>query len=59
MAEERMASNEQRKKSVAEQIWLHYYNQTLYEQGVITETERNRMKNLINNCGSSAFEQKR
>lgn len=54
-----MTSNEQWKKSVAEQIWLHYYNQTLYEQGVITETERNRMKNLINNCGSSAFEQKR
>lgn len=27
-----------------EQLWLTYYNDTLYEQGVITEDERNRMR---------------
>lgn len=40
-------SNEQKKKAVAERIWLNYYNQYLYEHGFITELERNRMKNLI------------
>lgn len=47
-------SLEQKKKHVAEQIWLHYYNQTLFEKGLITETERNRMKNLINALVPSA-----
>ncbi len=41
-------SLEQTKKSMAEQIWLNYYNQTLFENGLITEAERNRMKNMIN-----------
>ncbi len=40
-------SLEQTKKSMAEQIWLNYYNQTLFENGLITEAERNRMKNMI------------
>ena len=47
-------SPEQKKKHAAEQIWLHYYNQTLFEKGLITETERNRMKNLINGLAPSA-----
>ena len=47
-------SLEQKKKYAAEQIWLHYYNQTLFEKGLITETERNRMKNLINELVPSA-----
>ena len=41
-------TDEQRKKAAAEKIWLHYYNRVLFEQGIITETERNRMKNMIN-----------
>jgi len=41
-------SLEQTKKSMAEQLWLNYYNQTLFENGLITEAERNRMKNMIN-----------
>lgn len=28
-------------------MWLNYFNQTLYKQGVITEIERNRIKNMI------------
>ncbi len=36
-------SNEQRRKEAAARMWLSYYNRVLYEQGVITERERNRM----------------
>ena len=35
------------KKSILNEIRLIYYNNVLYEKGVITETERNKMKNLI------------
>ena len=43
-----MSSNELKQRKVAEQLWLHYYNQTLFNKGLITETERNRMTNAIN-----------
>lgn len=36
-------SDDQRKKALAESIWLHYFNETLFERGLITESERNRM----------------
>lgn len=36
--------SEQQRRSVLEQLWLTYYNDTLYEQGVITEDERNKMR---------------
>lgn len=36
-------SNEQRRKETAAKIWLSYYNRVLYERGIITERERNRM----------------
>lgn len=35
------------KKAAAEELWLHYFNRTLFEAGVITEAERNRMSNRI------------
>lgn len=35
---------EQKKRSVMEELWLTYYNDTLYEKGVITEDERNKMR---------------
>ena len=41
----KMSENE--KQSVIEQLWLIYFNDTLYEKGLITETERNRMANKI------------
>lgn len=39
---------EQRRKETAARIWLSYYNRVLYEKGVITERERNRMELKIN-----------
>lgn len=36
-------SNEQRRKEAAAKIWLSYYNRVLYEKGIITEKERNKM----------------
>ena len=41
-------NSEKLKIEKAEEIWMHYYNQTLYEAGLITETQRNRMAHLIN-----------
>ena len=38
---------EQAKKELAEQLWLSYYNQVLFDAGLITESERNRMRNKI------------
>lgn len=38
---------EQQKKVIAEEMWLKYYNQTLFEKGLITERERNLMINRI------------
>ena len=45
---------EQAKKELAEQLWLSYYNQVLFEAGLITETERNRMKNKISTLTPSS-----
>ena len=42
-------SLEKQKQILAEQFWLLYYNQTLFERGLITEQERNRMANRISN----------
>lgn len=40
-------SIEQQKKVLVEEAWLKYYNQILFEKGVITERERNLMINMI------------
>ncbi len=39
--------SEYEKQSIIEKLWLIYFNDTLYEKGLITETERNRMANRI------------
>lgn len=44
---------DQKRQSVIEQLWLTYYNDTLYVKGVITETERNRMRVKIKNRTAS------
>ena len=31
----------------AKKIWLNYFNRVLFEQGIITELQRNEMANLI------------
>ena len=48
-------SGENRKCIVAEQLWLHYYNRVLYERGMISEAERNRMSIRINARDGSNF----
>ena len=39
--------SEQTKQAVIEQLWLTYYNDTLYAKGLITEDQRNRMRLMI------------
>ena len=36
--------SEQKIQRILEQLWLTYYNDTLYEQGIITEAEYNMMR---------------
>ena len=43
MAGENLQTTEQEKKSLSEKLWLAYFNQYLYEQNIITETQRNRL----------------
>ena len=43
MAENRPVSGMQKRQEAA-RIWLSYYNRVLYEKGIITERERNRME---------------
>lgn len=31
----------------AKEIWLSYFNKVLFEKGIITEKEKNKMSNLI------------
>ena len=42
MAESRPVSSAQKQQEAAK-IWLSYYNRVLYEKGIISEQERNRM----------------
>ena len=39
--------NEQKKQAVIEQLWLTYYNDTLFAKGMITEEQRNKMRMMI------------
>ncbi|MCI6612805.1 MAG: hypothetical protein MSF41_03630 [Oscillibacter sp.] len=39
--------NEQKKQAVIEQLWLTYYNDTLFAKGVITEDQRNKLRVMI------------
>jgi len=43
VAGEKALTAERQKKSLAEKLWLAYFNQYLYEQNMITETQRNRL----------------
>lgn len=51
--EPKKTMTEQKKQSVLEKLWLTYYNDTLYEKGLITEEERNKMRIRIKNRASS------
>lgn len=41
------AMNERKKQAVVEQLWLTYYNDTLFAKGLITAEQRNRMRLMI------------
>ena len=41
-----LTPQEQRKR-MAETMWLHYFNQVLFSNNMITEQERNRIANRI------------
>ena len=55
MADERAENKitEQKTQSVLERLWLTYYNDTLYEKGVITEAQRNQMRLAIKRRAAS------
>ena len=36
------------KQNVIDKLWLNYFNDTLYDRGLISEDDRNRMRNRIN-----------
>ena len=40
---------EQKKQAVIEQLWLTYYIDSLFEKGLITEEQRNKMRIRIKN----------
>ena len=41
--------NERKKQSTLERLWLTYFNDTLYAQGIINEDEHKIMRVRINN----------
>lgn len=46
-----------KKTAVLNQIWLNYFNEYLYEEGFLTEQERNEMSNKISAfCNMSILE---
>ena len=55
MAERYRRTMAQNKTFVAEQIWLHYYNDYLFGKGIITEQERNKLKFKIDSRKPSAY----
>lgn len=42
-----MQKKEAKRRAAAAQLWLHYFNQTLREQNIISEKEYLRMASLI------------
>lgn len=40
-------TNQQKRNLMAEEIWLNYFNSYLYEHKLITEEQRNKMRNEI------------
>lgn len=49
-------AKEAEKRNVIEKMWLNYYNTTLLEKGLITETQHRKMKVSINSRKPSALE---
>lgn len=49
---DKSVSTEQERKEMAEKLYLLYFNNYLFEKGVISERDRNRMKVIIENRNS-------
>lgn len=43
----KLSAMQQQAKTVAEELWLHYLNQALFQKGLITEKECNRIASMI------------
>ena len=43
----RTLSSEEREKTLAEDIWLNYFNRYLFEHGTISEREYKKMTEMI------------
>lgn len=44
---------EPKKQAIIEQLWLTYYNDTLFAKGLITEEQRNKMRIKIKSRSAS------
>ena len=40
-------TNEEKRKVAADLMWLLYYNDVVYQEGIINEEQRNRIQNKI------------
>lgn len=47
MSERKKCMSEAEKQNVIDKLWLNYYNDTLFARGLISESDRNRMRNRI------------
>lgn len=56
MAEDTNEENEAKRRSVVEKMWLNYFNNSLLEKGLITETQHRKMKTQISSRKVSALE---
>lgn len=45
----RDTKEQQKNNTIFEQLWLTYFNDTLYAKGLITEEQRNKMRIKIKN----------
>ena len=55
MAKKKVTSEAQKKRELGSRLWLDYYNRVLYEKGLITEQERNRMSLKISGWRSMSL----
>lgn len=54
MADRETLTNEQKRQSIVEKMWLHYFNNQLLEKGMISEDMYRKMKIKINSRKPSA-----
>lgn len=47
-------TNEQQRRAVVEKMWLNFYNQTLFEKGLINEKQYKKMITKINTRNKGA-----